>query len=124
MAITTWGPRVLEPGSAAFWLAVRDERPDLYKGYNPWDRSNESAALAAMLLEGGVHTAKIAAESDLQSLNSPEDFWTIALGSGYRGVIEQLETSLARQGEERNAGLYLQAECAKRRNERDLCDCP
>jgi ubiquinone/menaquinone biosynthesis C-methylase UbiE len=91
MAITTWGPRVLEPGSSIFWLAVRDERPDLYKGYNPWDRINEPAALAAMLLEGGVQTAKIVAESDVQPLNSPEDFWTIALGSGYRSVIEQLE---------------------------------
>jgi SAM-dependent methyltransferase len=91
MAITTWGPRVLEPGSSAFWLAVRDERPRLYKGYNPWDRINQPAALAAMLIEGGIHTAKIAAESDVQSLNSPEDFWTIVLGSGYRSMIEQLE---------------------------------
>ncbi|HME11403.1 MAG TPA: class I SAM-dependent methyltransferase [Candidatus Acidoferrum sp.] len=91
MAITTWGLRVLEPGSSAFWLAVRDERPDLYKGYNPWDRINEPAALATMLLEGGVHTAKIAAESGVQALNSPEEFWTIALGSGYRSVIEQLD---------------------------------
>jgi len=44
-----------------------------------------------MLLEGGVQTAKIVAESDVQPLNSREDFWTIALGSGYRSVIEQLE---------------------------------
>jgi ubiquinone/menaquinone biosynthesis C-methylase UbiE len=91
MAITTWGPRVLEPGSSAFWLAVRDERPDLYKGYNPWDRINEPAPLAAMLLEGGVEIAKIVVESDVQPLDSLEDFWTIALGSGYRSVIEQLE---------------------------------
>jgi ubiquinone/menaquinone biosynthesis C-methylase UbiE len=84
MAITTWGPRVLEPGSSIFWLAVRvrDARPDLHKGYNPWDHINEPAALVAMLLEGGVQTAKIVAESDVQPLNSPEGFWTIALGSG------------------------------------------
>lgn len=91
MAITTWGPRVLEPASSIFWLAVRDERPDLYKGYNPWDRINEPAALASMLLEGGVKTAKIAEERDTQPLNSPEEFWTVALGSGYRSVIEQLD---------------------------------
>ena len=91
MAITTWGPRVLEPGSSAFWLAVRNERPELYKGYNPWDRINEPVALAAMLLEGGVQTAKIVAESGVQPLNSPEEFWTIALGAGYRSVIEQLD---------------------------------
>jgi hypothetical protein len=52
---------------------------------------NEPAALAATLLEGGVQTAEIVAESAVQPLNSPEDFWTIALGSGYRSVIEQLE---------------------------------
>jgi hypothetical protein len=69
-----------------FWLAVRDERPDLDKGYNPWDRINEPAALAALLLESGVGTAKIVVESDVQSLDPPEEFWTIALGSGYRSV--------------------------------------
>jgi len=70
---------------------MRDERPDLYKSYNPWDRINEPAALTEMLLEGGVETAKIVVESDVQPLGSPEEFWTIALGSGYRSVIEQLE---------------------------------
>jgi hypothetical protein len=70
---------------------VRDERPKLYRGYNPSDRLNEPAALAAMLIEGAAHTAKIASESVVQSLNSPEDFWTIVLGSGYRSMIEQLE---------------------------------
>ena len=91
MAITTWGPRVLEPGSSAFWRAVQDERPDLYKGFNPWDRINEPAALAAMLLEGGIAAPEIVAESSSQPLNSPEDFWTIVLGSGYRGTVEQMD---------------------------------
>jgi hypothetical protein len=91
LAITTWGPRVLEPGSSAFWQAVRDERPDLYKDFNPWDRINDPAALAAMLLEGGVQADDIVAEPGAQALNTPEDFWTIAMGSGYRGTIEQLD---------------------------------
>lgn len=91
MAITTWGPRVLEPGNSAFRDAVRNERPDLHKAFNPWDRINDPAALAAMLLEGGVQTDQVIAQPDAQPLNSPEDFWTIALGSGYRGTIEQLD---------------------------------
>lgn len=91
LAITTWGPRVLEPGSSAFWNAVRKERPDLYKSFNPWDRINEPRALSAMLLEAGVRADEVLAEADAQPLSSPEDFWTIALGSGYRGTIEQLD---------------------------------
>src|SRR6185295_18035733 len=41
VAITTWGPRFFEPASTAFWNSVRDVRPDLYKGFNPWDRISE-----------------------------------------------------------------------------------
>jgi ubiquinone/menaquinone biosynthesis C-methylase UbiE len=91
LAITTWGPRVLEPGSSAFWNAVRSERPDLYKGFNPWDRISEPGTLAAMMLEAEVMPDDVTAESGAQLLNSPEDFWTIALGSGYRGTIEQMD---------------------------------
>jgi hypothetical protein len=80
------GDRVFWSQAVPLWLAVRDERPDLDKGYNPWDRINEPAALAALLLESGVGTAKIVVESDVQSLDPPEEFWTIALGSGYRSV--------------------------------------
>jgi ubiquinone/menaquinone biosynthesis C-methylase UbiE len=90
LAITAWGPRVLEPGSSAFWHAVRNERPDLYKSFCPWERINEPHALASMLLEAGVHTEDVVAEAGVQPLRSPEDFWTIAMGSGYRGTIEQL----------------------------------
>ena len=91
MAITNWGPRVLEPGSSAFWDAVRTERPDLYKTFNPWDRINDPTELASMLLQGGLQTDEVVAVPDAQPLNSPEDFWTIMLGSGYRGTIEQLD---------------------------------
>src|SRR5262249_32197103 len=38
LAITTWGPRFFEPANTAFWNAIRAMRPDLYKGFNPWDR--------------------------------------------------------------------------------------
>jgi ubiquinone/menaquinone biosynthesis C-methylase UbiE len=91
MAITTWGPRVLEPGNSAFWQAVRIERPDLYKNFNPWERVNDPAALGSLLVRGGVETEDVIAIPDAQPLNSPEDFWTIALGSGYRGTIEELD---------------------------------
>jgi ubiquinone/menaquinone biosynthesis C-methylase UbiE len=91
MAVTTWGPRVLEPGSSAFWQAVRNERSDLYKGFNPWERIDTPAALSALLLEGAAKADEVSAESSSQPLSSPQDFWTIALGSGYRATIEQLD---------------------------------
>src|SRR5215470_12679625 len=52
LAITTWGPRFLEPGNTAFWNSVREVRPDLYKGFNPWDRICDPPSLRAVLREG------------------------------------------------------------------------
>jgi len=54
LAITTWGPRFVEPMGTAFWNAVRDEQPDLYRGFNPWDRITEPQALSALFADAGL----------------------------------------------------------------------
>jgi ubiquinone/menaquinone biosynthesis C-methylase UbiE len=91
LAITTWGPRFFEPANTAFWDAVATVRPELHKGFNPWDRISDPDTLRAMLEEGDVHNAQVASETGVHPLHSPEDWWVAVLGSGYRGTIEQLE---------------------------------
>jgi hypothetical protein len=49
LAITTWGPDFFQPATAAFWSSVRDERPDLYRGFNPWDRITDPRASACAM---------------------------------------------------------------------------
>src|SRR5262245_59538145 len=93
LAITTWGPRMLEPGSSAFWKAVESERPDLVRSYNPWDRIDTPAALEELFCASGIEEAQITAESNLQPLASPDAWWTIVLGTGYRNTVEQLDPS-------------------------------
>jgi ubiquinone/menaquinone biosynthesis C-methylase UbiE len=92
LAITTWGPDFFEPANTAFWNAVRDVRPDLYKGFNPWDRISEPSTLNEMLIEGGVAKSSITAESAVHAIASPDDWWTTLLGSGYRGTIDQMDS--------------------------------
>lgn len=91
LALTTWGPRFFEPASTAFWDAVRAVRPDLYKGYNPWDRIGDPPSLLALLRAGGVEHAEIVAEAGEHPVPSPEAWWSAVLGSGYRGTLEQLD---------------------------------
>jgi ubiquinone/menaquinone biosynthesis C-methylase UbiE len=79
LAITTWGPRFFEPANTAFWNAVREVRPELYKGFNPWDRICDPASVHGLLREAGIDGA------------DAEAWWTAVLGSGYRGTLEQLE---------------------------------
>jgi SAM-dependent methyltransferase len=94
LAITTWGPRVLEPGASAWWDAVEHVRPDLVARTSPWDRITEPDAVRALLREGGVAAARVTPEASQQPLRSPEDWWTIVLGSGFRWTVEQLGPDL------------------------------
>ena len=91
LAITTWGGRVFEPGRTALLQAVHRERPDLYKESSPWDLISEPAALASLLRDAGVPSDEVVAESGSQALDAPEDFWAVAMGSGYRGTLEQMD---------------------------------
>jgi ubiquinone/menaquinone biosynthesis C-methylase UbiE len=95
LAITTWGPRMFEPGSQAFWAAVNEVRPDLVATVSPWERITRPAALRQLLSDTGLEGAEVIPEEGQQSLQSPDDWWTVVLGSGYRWTIEQMS------GEER-----------------------
>jgi ubiquinone/menaquinone biosynthesis C-methylase UbiE len=90
LAVTTWGPNLFEPANSAFWRSIKKVRPDLHKAFSPWDRINDPLSLEKILNGGGVESPKIIAENRLHPINSAEDWWTIILGSGYRGTIEQL----------------------------------
>jgi hypothetical protein len=83
--------------------------PELYKSFSPWDRINDPASLTQILKEGGVPAPKVTGESRLHPINSPEQWWTIALGSGYRGTIEQLTASEQQRVKDANLAFIREA---------------
>jgi ubiquinone/menaquinone biosynthesis C-methylase UbiE len=105
LAITTWGPDLFEPANSAFWNAIRQERPDLFRGFNPWDRISQPAGLHEMLAAAGVSDVDIAAEAGRHPLQSPDDWWAIAMGSGYRGTLAQLDPETFSRVRETNLSL-------------------
>lgn len=109
LAITTWGPRAFEPGNSAFWTAVRRERPDLYREFAPWDIVTEPEALRDLLARAGVPDSEIEAEEATHPLASPDAWWSLVMGSGYRGTIDQL-TEEARERVRADNLSYLAAE--------------
>jgi ubiquinone/menaquinone biosynthesis C-methylase UbiE len=90
LAITTWGQHVFEPADSIFWSAVRAERPDLYKRFNPWDAITTADGLAALLAVAEVPDARITAETGTHPLPGPSAALALIMGSGYRGTVEQL----------------------------------
>jgi len=105
LAITTWGPDLFEPANSAFWEAIGEERPDLMKGFNPWERISTPAGLREMLAESGIENAEIVAETGSHPLASPEDWWLIAMGSGYRGTLAKLDAAALARVRDRNLTL-------------------
>jgi ubiquinone/menaquinone biosynthesis C-methylase UbiE len=94
LAITSWGKRVFEPANQAFWDLIKAERPDLYKEYTPWCRIGEPEALQALLASAGVQQVQVFAETDSHSLSTPADWWTMVMGGGIRGTIDQLDPAM------------------------------
>jgi len=91
LALTIWGPRMFEPGSSAWWAAVREVRPDLIPAVSPWERIMTPSALLQLLTRSGIGEADVVAEDGQQALRSPDDWWTIVLGSGYRWTVDQMD---------------------------------
>jgi SAM-dependent methyltransferase len=90
MVITTWGPGLFEPMNTVFWNAVRTERPDLYKSFNPWDTLTDPHLVRRVFEDAGVPVDDVVAHRHQHSINGIEDWWAIVLGSGYRATVEQL----------------------------------
>lgn len=90
LAVTTWGLELFEPGNTVFWDAVRSLRPELFMGFSPWARVATVETLATMMRDGGAATEDVVMEPGRHAIRGGEDFWTIAVGSGYRGTIDKL----------------------------------
>jgi len=90
LAITTWGSDVFEPANSAFWRAVGKARPELHKAFHPWDQITDPEHLRQMLNHGGVEPDEVITENRWHPLRSPDDWWTIVMGTGHRGTIERL----------------------------------
>lgn len=91
LAVTTWGPGPFEPGASAFWAAVGEERPDLVRGFSPWEDLVEPAQVVALYEAAGIAGAGAELEQGELPVATTEAWWEIMLGTGYRATVEQLD---------------------------------
>ncbi len=106
LAVTTWGPGLCEPLAGHFWQAAGEVRPDLVRGFNPWDDITTPDALRDLLAAGGIGIYELAVTAELgrHPVADPSDWWKIVLGSGFRGTIEAMSGEQSR---------HVQEACAK-----------
>lgn len=90
LAVTVWGADPFEPGATILGEEIARQRPDIPLPTAPWERLTDPQNLWRLFLDGGAAEPRIERIADRQSLRQRDDFWTIALGSGFRALIEQL----------------------------------
>ena len=90
LAVTCWGPHVLEPGATAFWDAVAAVRPDLVRGFNPWDDLVSVEQLLDLYASSGIEGARAELVEAEQELRSEDGWWDVVMGTGFRGTVEEL----------------------------------
>ena len=70
--------------------ALRREDAELFKSIKPWSKIVEPDPLRVLLIECGIIDPDVVAEPGVHPLETPEDWWTIILGSGYRSHVDAL----------------------------------
>ena len=90
LAVTVWGRNAFQPGASIFGEELCRLRPDLAMPKRPWERLSDRDSFERLLLDGGATEPEITVIDDKQVLSCADDWWTIAMGSGYRWEIEQL----------------------------------
>lgn len=90
LAITTWGPDLLEPLYSVYCSAVESVRPDLSSNARPWDKINTPDKLKQLLAVTGAKIVNANAEDASHAIESPDTLEKMVMGSGLRGSIEAM----------------------------------
>jgi SAM-dependent methyltransferase len=75
LALTVWGPDAFGPLNTVF------------PGPRRWHRLSAPGTAEALFADAGIAPVEVTHQDYEQPIASPEDWWTIVLGSGYRGMI-------------------------------------
>ena len=91
LAITTWGAGLFEPADRLFWETAAELSPTLFKSFHPWDEITTPERLVGLFNRAGIDEVMVESIPGDQPLGDLEDFWHIALGTGYRATVDALE---------------------------------
>lgn len=102
LAVTTWGPNLFAPLYNVWKEEIKKERPDLYSSFNPWDRITDVESVKNLFLSAGIEDIDIVAENGFQLLDTPDDWWRIVLGSGFRWTVDKLGIKASKRVQNEN----------------------
>jgi ubiquinone/menaquinone biosynthesis C-methylase UbiE len=101
VAVTSLGPKFFSPLYEKFIEAALAEHPGLDVDV-PWHRTEDPEVMRAHLQAAGLEQVEVVHEVSALPLQTPQDWWRIATGTGIRRLIMELEPSAADRVREQN----------------------
>ena len=98
LIVGTWGARVFEPAHSIYLQEAAAESRGLAipEGALSWERINSPAKLAQSFVSAQLPQPRVR-EERLVRATTPDDFWTVVIGSGYRLLLSTMSYASARR---------------------------
>lgn len=94
IGVAVFGEQVFDPMRQVFVETVAELAPDV-EVLQPWRRTEDVSVLRGVLEAAGIADVDIVTDDDRLPLRSPDDWWRIIMGSGFRRTVAVLEDSAA-----------------------------
>jgi ubiquinone/menaquinone biosynthesis C-methylase UbiE len=91
IVLTTWQDSALEPLNSIWKDELVKIKADAFPEDRPWDIVKFPDGLRSVMQDAGLQNIRIEQESNKLELRHASDWWTMAMGSGYRAFIDMLE---------------------------------
>ena len=96
LGLAVFGDHVFDPMRQVFVETVRELAPHV-DVLEPWRRTENPSVLSAIFEAAGIEPVTIETHDDRLPLRSPDDWWRIVMGSGFRRTVAGLDEPTARE---------------------------
>ena len=90
LGVAVFGEHVFDPMRQLFVQTVEDLAPET-EVLQPWRRTEDVAVFRSVFEAAGVADVAITTHDDRLPLPSPDDWWRIVMGSGFRRTVAALD---------------------------------
>lgn len=94
IGVAVFGEHVFDPMRQVFVETVAELAPAV-DVLQPWRRTEDLSVLRGVFEAAGIADVDIVTDDDRLPLRSPDDWWRIIMGSGFRRTVAALEDSTA-----------------------------
>ena len=106
LGVAVFGEHVFDPMRQVFAETVRELAPAV-EVLEPWRRTEDASVLSDVFKAAGIDGVTIETRDDRLPLRSPDDWWRIVMGSGFRRTVAALDEPVACELRRRCAAYIL-----------------